>query len=131
MTSTISAFLTLSGRIADFKECSDAIGLRPTDTWTKAVLSELLPEHSWSIGFEKERGLESLDDAVSQLLQLVTGHEDRIKRYAATRHLRVTVTCTVMIFDEHPVYELTDERVRAIADLGAGLLLDVLDYSDA
>jgi hypothetical protein len=130
MCSELSASLTISGDHLNFSECTTALGINPTQTWTRPYDydSNVVPSKQWVFGFEK-KVFDSVSDAVAELFQMIYGKEERILSFASNNGYRTTVTCSVAILEDRPLYDLATEQIVNIANIGAEFMMDIYDYS--
>lgn len=129
----ITAIFSIAGRDFDTDECTSAIGLEPSEIWRQKI-PELrqrmdLPNVNWSIRRESKT-LYSVSDVVDQVIDAVWSHRDRIEDYVRGKPLEVVITCTVTMFHDRPVLDLSAATIRRMADMKCGFTLDVIDYSD-
>ena len=128
----ITALVTLGGDFVP-EELTDELPLEPTSTWVqrRPELRERpdLSAAEWSIGVQKLPTY-SVDDAVSAALDSMWEHRARIVEVTRKRGLSVSLTCSVTIWGERPVFELVGATVGRLAELGASFGLDIHDYSD-
>lgn len=128
MTCEISASLNLDGKTFDFDECSAAVGLAATSTWTRKLEHEAIPEAAWSLGFDK-RPYDSVDVAVSAVLEQVEGREAKLLGYAGTHALDISLSCNVFIYEDRPLYSLSPATMKRLSELNAEFCLDIYDYT--
>jgi hypothetical protein len=119
----ISADLIVVGPAQmDFDECSIAVGLTPTRTWRSKVTT--LPIAEWGIGFNK-REYDSIELALSELLDMVANHKERIKQFAASKNYAVMVVCAVTVWENPPLYEISPPLIKTLAELEAKFILHI------
>jgi hypothetical protein len=119
----ISADLIVVGPVQmDFDECSTAVGLTPTRTWRSKVIT--LPIAEWGVGFDKQE-YGSIDLALSELLDMVANHKERIRQFAALESYAVMVVCAVTVWEEPPLYEISPSHIRTLAELEAKFILHI------
>jgi hypothetical protein len=106
----------------DFDECSTAVGLIPTRTWRSKV--DALPIAEWGIGFEKHE-YDSVDLALGKLFGMVANHKERIKQFAGLKNYTVAVVCTVTIWKDSPLYEISRSHIKELAELDAEFVLHI------
>ncbi len=129
----ITATFSIIGRDFDADECTSAIGLEPSEIWRQKI-PELqhridLPNVNWNI-IRESKTLYSVSDVVDQVIDAVWSQRDRIEDYVRGKPLEVWIGCTVTIFRDRPVYDLSAATIRRMADMKCGFMLDVFDYSD-
>lgn len=129
MPARITASVNLTGDEFDFESCSSAIGITATKTWKRKIPPHpLVPAAAWSVGFTKQP-FESVNDAVEAVLKLIENREDKIKAFASRAGLRISLSCSVNIDEERPVYDLSSDTMKRLSDLGANFIMDIFDYS--
>jgi hypothetical protein len=130
MGCTVSVSFSISGENLDFEDCTRSIGITPTRTFVRAFEydSSVIPTHQWMIESDREP-VQSIDDAVRIILDRIIGHEERIVRYAANHGCETQVFCSVIIYEQRPLYELCSETLQSLVVLKCRFAMDVLDYS--
>jgi len=83
----------------------------------------------WSVGVEKQP-LESVDDAMKQMLEMVWPVRERIRGFATGHGLAIVFVCSVTFWKDRPEYSLSAPVLARLAWFGGDFLLDVFDYSD-
>ena len=131
MSSLITASLAVDGDALDFDDCTRVVGIPPTDTFVRRFEydSSVLAARQWCVESERAE-LESVDDAVAALFAVFGDRLGAVRDYAAGPGRGVSVSSTVIIHEDRPVYELSAATVRVLADLGAEFLLDIYDFSE-
>jgi len=130
---SIGVFLTLGGRDFDPEECTRVVGLLPAKVWAQRYEHLRgrvdLDNVNWSVGFE-EKEYDGISDAVDEVLERVWPYRDKLVTYAEQHGLRITVNCNVRIYAEAPEYSLSASTVQRLAELKAGVLMDIFDYRE-
>lgn len=130
MSSKISAALVISGDSLDFEECTKAVGVHPSRVFERTYDydSELVPAKQWCLAAEKIE-LESVDDAVVGLLKLVPSRE-RLFQFSEASAYDFEVACTIDVYEDRPLYELSKETIENLFHMKAGFSMEVHDYTD-
>ena len=129
MSSTVAVALAISGNLFDADRCSKAVALTPTSVGYPRAKHPTIPEQCWVLQL-KPTVHESIDDAVAELLKIVSGKEDAIRAFAETTVLTVSVCCDVIIYEDRPLYELSASTAGTLHQMGAAFLLDIVDRSE-
>ena len=129
----ISTFVGVSGRGFDVDECTRAIGREPTEIWRqkRPHLRERvdLPDTEWMVGFQW-RPFDAVDDAVRETISQIWDARSRFVAFAEAHHLSRFLVCSVRIWRERPLYNLTAQSLRQLGELGVEFSLDIYDYSE-
>lgn len=132
-TPQISVSLVLGSDDLDPDACSEAIGISPTEVWRQKHKSFLnvdtVPNVQWIISTDKIMSY-SIDEPLSQLLDLVYVREEEIRRYVADTAVKCVVTCNVTFKGDRPLYEISNRNLERIGRLGASFQMDIFDYSE-
>ena len=133
-SAVLTALLVLSGRDFDVTECTQYVGLKPTETWRqhqKRLKGRAdLANTEWSVGVARRPG-DSLNDVVETMLDMVWGKRSLLLQYAGRHALKIFCACNVTIWREPPEYFLSVQVIRRLSDLSADFLLDIFDYREA
>ena len=129
----ITVWFVLAGDDFDADACTAAIGLSPASIW-RQKRPELrdhpdLNNMNWSFGAEKVSEY-STNTVVASVLKDVWQRRDAIAAFASQHALTASVCCNITIYQERPVYQLSPDVMRKLADLDAVFLMDIFDYSD-
>ena len=128
----LSTHFVISGRDFDPEKCSEILGLKPSAIW-RQKLEHLksrndLANTEWQIGFDK-RPRYSLDEVVSDVIELICSMRDRILEFLSGSNLKATLTCSVSIQADRPEYCLSQLTLEKLAELHCEFCLDIFDYS--
>lgn len=128
----ITAHFFISGRDFDPGAVTRALGIDPTEVWhqkrqeLKARVD--LPTVCWKHGFKKKPFF-SIDDAVAKVLDAIWPLRERVQEWSASNATQVGIECSVSIYNNRPVYELSAKTISRLSDLRCGFVLDIFDYS--
>jgi len=126
----ISACFVISGNGFNTDECTRAIGREPTEIGhPKEGERPEINDTEWIIDTGKLK-LYSVDEVVSSLMEDVWPHRERIETFLKQTALKGSFCCFVTIFEERPLYELSEETMRKMAALGCDFSMDIYDYSE-
>lgn len=84
----------------------------------------------WKHGFNK-RPFISIDDAVAEVLDAISPVRERVQQWSASNATQVGIECSVSIYNDRPIYELSAKTISRLADLRCGFVMDIFDYSGA
>jgi len=108
------------------------LGLAPTEVWKQKhahLLSRKdIPNVSWSLGCRDER-IYSISDAVDGVLDLLWPVKEQIKLVSKKPDYYVGITCSVTIYEDSPVYDLSANTISRLSELGCEFSLDIFDYA--
>jgi hypothetical protein len=129
----VTAHFFISGRDFDPLAVTDVLGIDPSEVWRqhRPELKERpdLPTVCWKYGFKKRRFV-SIDDAVSEILEVIWPLRDRVQQWLASNAAQVGVECSVSIYNDRPIYELSATTISRLSELRCEFLLDIFDYSN-
>jgi uncharacterized protein DUF4279 len=128
----ISTHFYISGWDLDPDACTVEVGLEPSDVWRQKH-DELraradIPSVSWNIRRVRTDSY-SVGESVDEILDLVWSSRERVKTFVNGKNVLVGVACSVTIQSDRPVYELSANTIRRLAELGCEFTLDIIDYS--
>ena len=128
----LKTYFCISGWDFDPAMVTSAIGLEPSKVW-KQKHEHLLHRKDiantcWSLGREKQRNY-SVSEAVDEVLDLIWPKRAEIKKFVMNDSFDVGIDCSVTIWEDRPVYELSAKVIKRLADLGCEFGLDIYDYS--
>jgi hypothetical protein len=130
-TPDILVSFSISGRDFDLDECSMRIGRKATRTWRqrhKHLQGRVdLANTSWAVETDW-RPCESVDEAVSSLLEDVWPYRDTIIEYVTNHGLPTNLECSVRIWSDAPLYGLSVESMRKLVALNTEFSLGLYDY---
>lgn len=131
-TPEITAHFFISGRDFDPAAVTAVLGIGPTEVWHQER-QELkaradLPTVCWKHGFKKKPFI-SIDDAVAEILDTIWPLRDRVQQWSGANATQVGVECSVSIYNDRPVYELSATTISRLSDLRCEFVLDIFDYS--
>lgn len=131
---TVECSLSLSGRNFDEAAVTAALALKPTDIWRQKrpdlAARVDLANLSWNVRVGPSSWT-SLDEAVDALLAAVGDAHARVSTSANAFGLKVSVVCVVILYQGNPPsYFVAAKNVRAIADMGAELSVEIFDRRD-
>ena len=128
----LTTYFYISGWDFDPGKCTLTIGLEPSEIWKqkhKHLLDRRdVPNTSWNLGKQKQRKY-SVSEAVDEVLDLSWPKRKEIIRLSRDKSFNVGVTCSITIYDDRPVYDLSLKTIKRLADLGCEFSLDIFDYS--
>lgn len=131
-TPELTTYFSISGWDLDPESCTSALGLKPSEVWRqkhKHLLDHKdLPSVSWSLGEKNQREF-SVSKAVEAVLDLVWPARERVIRFVSGKNFIVGVTCSVTIYEDRPIYDLSKETISRLAVLDCEFCLDIFDYS--
>ena len=118
----------------DVDECSRVVGIPPTEVWRQRradlMYLEGLHNTQWIIDSPRVRSL-SVGDEVEHLLKRLSPAQGRIAQFLKESGAVAYISCDVTIYSERPEYRLSAPTIQAIARLGAGFDLGIIDNSGA
>lgn len=130
----ISAHFFIAGRDFDPHSVTTILGVEPTEVWRQErqeLLSRRdLPTVCWKLGFKKQPFM-SIDDAVGRVLGDIWPLRQRVLQWSEANSSQVGIECSVSIFEDRPVYELSAITIARLAELRCEFLLDIFDYTEA
>ncbi len=130
---SLSTHFVISGRDFDPDQCSEALGLKPSNVWRQKLehlrARDDLANTEWQIGFNK-RPLYSVNEAVIEVLDLIWLARDRIRVFISESDLKAALVCSVTIQADRPEYCLSPVAMEKLAALNCEFCLDIYDYSD-
>lgn len=131
MTSKISAALVISGDNLDFDTCTAAMGAEPTSTFVRDFDydSTLVSARQWTYETPKDLS-ESVDDTLQILLQRFLSRLSAVRNYCTEHEYDVEISCSVDVYDDRPLYELSVNTVEVLSVLRARFSMEVHDYTD-
>ena len=128
----LKTYFCISGRDFDPAMVTSAIGLEPSEVWKQKHEHLLhrkdIPNTCWSLGREKQQNY-SVSEAVDEVLDLIWPKRAEIKKFVMHDSFDVGIDCSVTIWDDRPVYDLSAKVIKRLADLGCEFGLDIYDYS--
>jgi len=87
-----------------------------------------IPNTCWKCGF-RDKNFYSINDAVEEVLSLIWDKREKIKTYVDKQGHHSSVSVSVKIYEDRPVYDLSSETIYRLAELGCSVDLDLFDYS--
>ena len=132
MSSKISVSITISGDDLNFDECTNIVGVAPSNTFVRKYHydSSLVPVCQWSYTTQKIE-LESINDAVTILLKKLEPSLPQISIFANTRDYQIEFACSVDVYEDRPLYELSCETITHLAVLRARFSMEIHDFTEA
>lgn len=131
-TPRVRAYFNITGDLLDIPRCTDLIGIEPMEAGNMGDRpgnrKRPLPWAIWSLCIDRRCFV--LDEPLAELLGLIRPHSAGIARVLDQPGVRASIDCAVDLEEESISIELSAETVRGIADVGAGLSIDVADYRD-
>ena len=113
-------------------DITDKLGLVPTEVWKQKrehLLSRKdIPNVSWNLGKHEER-IYSVSDAVESVMDLLLPVKEKIKHVSEKPNYHVGITCSVTIYEDNPIYDLSVSAISKLSELGCEFSLDIFDYS--
>lgn len=126
----IEATLCVAKKDFEFDSVTEALGIEPSDQWVQKhdhLKGTDLDYKSWQLSTGKVDS-DSVSLVVEDLLVKVQGKEQVLKSLTESG-FALTVVCSITIFKERPVYDLSKEAVAKIAEIGADFSMDLYDFS--
>ena len=128
----LKTYFYISGWDFDPAMVTLAIGLEPSEVWKQKHKHLLhrkdIPNTCWSLGIGKQRNY-SVSEAVDEVLDLIWPKRAEIKKFVMNDSVNVGIDCSVTIWEDRPVYDLSAKVIKRLADLGCEFGLDIYDYS--
>ena len=128
----LKTYFCISGWDFDPAMVTSAIGLEPSEVWKQKHEHLLnrkdIPNICWSLGRGEQRNY-SVSEAVDEVLDLIWPKRAEIKKFAINDSFDVGIDCSVTIWEDRPVYDLSAKVIKRLADLGCEFGLDIYDYS--
>lgn len=128
----LKTYLCICGWDFDPAMVTSAIGLEPSKVWKqkhKHLLSRKdIPNTCWTLGRGKQKKY-SVSEAVDEVLDLIWPKRAEIKKFVMNDSFNVGIDCSVTIWEDRPVYDLSEKVIKRMADLGCEFGLDIYDYS--
>jgi hypothetical protein len=130
MSSKIMASIVISGDEMSFDACSKAVGLDPTTTFVRPYDydSSLIAARQWCFATGKVE-LESIDDAVQALLSYLPSMHS-IADFATLGNYDVELICSVDVYEDRPLYELSKESIASLSRLRARFSMEIHDLTE-
>ena len=130
MSSKISASITISGDSLDFDQCSEAMGVQPSSVFERPYDydSSIVGARQWSLETEKLE-LESVDDAIACLLKILPPISE-VSRFIEERGYDLEVVCSVDVYEDRPLYELSKETIAKLFCLKARFSMEIHDFTE-
>lgn len=127
----ISTYFYISGSNYDPDEIEKVTGISATGIieGRKKLLREphVDGNFSWRLGLKK-RPCYSVDDAVSEVLELVSPIKERFQPFMEDAAFDVGIISIVWIDVSEPVYDLKPGTMTRLAELGCEFDLDIFNY---
>ncbi|HEX5418756.1 MAG TPA: DUF4279 domain-containing protein [Gammaproteobacteria bacterium] len=128
----ITAHFFISGRDFDPAAVTSVLGVDPSEVWRQErrelIARPDLPTVCWKHGFKKKPFV-SIDDAVAEVLEAIWPLRDRVQQWLASNATQAGIECSVSIYNERPIYELSATTISKLSDLRCEFVLDIFDYS--
>ena len=127
---TIRCSFSLSGRDFDPDACIREIGVEGAEVWRqrRPQLAQRADLPNVEVSFEVgPEPFESVDDAVRVVLARVAPATPQILACVAKHGLKASMTAMIKVYTERPLYELSPESMRVMAELGATFSIDLID----
>lgn len=122
----------IEGNELDHEEFSRLVGFQPVRSGTKGDLSSnpmaatrgvRVPETYWLI--EVERNSYSMDEGIQEMLTQIWPHREKVLEYLKIRpRVEMGITVVIHIDEDRPVYEISPDSIRKMADLGCSFMID-------
>jgi hypothetical protein len=89
-------------------------------------------EPAWCIELQST-ACRSMNEAVAPLLDRVWPIRERLQHSAKSidPDVEFQLSCTIHVFRERPLYDLSASTIARLASLQASVILDILDYSSS
>lgn len=128
----LKTYFCISGWDFDPAMVTSAIGLEPSEVWKQKHAHLLhrkdIPNTCWSLGRGEQQNY-SVSEAVDEVLDLIWPKRAEIKKFVMNDSFDVGIDCSVTIWEDRPVYDLSAKVIKRLADLGCEFGLDIYDYS--
>ena len=122
----------IEGNELDPDEFTRLVGIQPYRTGKKdeisshpaaAKLGVINSATFWFI--EVERNTYSMDEGIQEVLGSIWLHRERILEYVHTRpSVKMGVTSTIHMYQDRPVYDISPDSIKKLADLGCGFMIN-------
>lgn len=126
----LSTAFVISKHDLEVEACTAAIGIEPTTVWRQrhAHLTDHpdIPNTNWIVEI-RHRELDDVNEAVDELLDLIWPRRAEIRAYLHHSGAMASVVCAVHLGnnDERPVYELSAQTIKRLAELECDFSLDI------
>jgi hypothetical protein len=129
MSTTITAYLTLTGHGVDPAEITRALGITPDKIWREgeSIQRTLLKskDDAWSIQVKREGAL-AAGDVVHALLERTKPFAPKVRELAIRLNLSVEIACDIATDTQPvPVLHFDQEILSTLNELGAELDIDL------
>jgi hypothetical protein len=128
----ISTKFCIEGEELDPSEFTQIVGVQPNRTGKKGELSPnpmaakigvRIPQTFWCI--EVERNSYSMDEGIQAVLAQIWPHREKILEYVKGRpSLEMGVNTTIHMDEDRPVYEISLDSIKKLAELGCPFMLN-------
>jgi Domain of unknown function (DUF4279) len=130
----IKVFFAYSGKDLDVDSISAHLGIKPTGIWRQKhehILRDNpeLPNTNWLYEIEDLR-LYSTNEAIEELLKVIWPIRESVVSYNRLSGLVPSITCTVKIYEDRPLYEVLPQNLQRMGYLGCEFGLDIYDYTE-
>jgi hypothetical protein len=126
----VECVFVLSGRDFDPDACGRELGIEGTHNWRQThehlVHRTDLPNAEWGIGIGPDV-FDEIDLPVRMVLERLASITSLIVDYAVRHKLSAGVSCKVKVYTQPPVYALSPDAMRSMAQLGAEFTMDIID----
>jgi hypothetical protein len=128
-TPLISTTLCVGGDEFDADELTRILGIQPTEVWRQPRIEALkaypdLSKFAWNYKIARQQSW-SLDDAVTRLTEIFNPVREQLMTFVNAHKLKVTIGCYVRSYGQRPLFELSANTVKHLADFNAELSIDI------
>lgn len=129
----IRCFFAIAAQDLNVDECTQRIGLAPSDVWRQKhdhlKFHPDIPNTEWVVETSSD-SLRSTSEAIGILLERIWPKRDIIKKFLEEKGLNASITCSVTIKEDRPLYDLAPDILAKLASLGVEFGFDIYDYSE-